>query len=118
MNNSSTNPQPATPTLTHPPSNTQEQHELLSYDTDTNSYQAPFEEDTESVSLAVVSAIAAVTETPPTDIPQLGAAIDTDALDTLMEPPGGANQVSFTFHDCEVTVKNNGTIDVRPESDR
>lgn len=68
-----------------------------------------------SVSAAVVSAVAALTDTEPTSMEPLYGTIDADALDTLFEPTvgeekRGPERITFTYQGCDVVVSGDGTV--------
>lgn len=65
-------------------------------------------------STAVVEATAAVTDTPPTDCPPLGEHVDPDALDKVFADRS-SGELTFTYHDCEVTVDNDSAVIAEPE---
>ena len=75
-------------------------------------------EDTpESVSVAVVTAVADVIERDPMTIEPLSTVIDPDALDRLFastDPTAqrGSGRVTFPLEGCEVTVYANGRVEV------
>lgn len=96
-----------------------EECDAIEYDTETDTYRALFGSPTDSVTLVVASTVAMVSETEPTELPQLCSVVDTDALETLMQPvnrdpTGGDVTVSFTFYDHYVTVKSYGVVRVQP----
>ena len=71
----------------------------------------------ESVSVAVVTAVAEVLDRDPATIGPLYDAIDPDALDRLFASTNttarkGAGQVMFSVEGCEVTVYANGRLEV------
>lgn len=90
----------------------------VEYDSDTGVYRTSFARSTESVPLAVVSTVAMVAETPPTELPPLQSVLDTQALEQIADPntPGSRTraEVSFRLDDHTVTVYNDGVISVRP----
>lgn len=76
-------------------------------------------EAVDSVGSLVVETVAEVSERPPTELEQLYARVDTDALDRLFRPladgpsrTGG--KVEFPFADYLVTVHADGRIVVEP----
>lgn len=77
----------------------------------------------ESVCAAVVQAVAAVSDTSPTNLPPLYETINTDALDALLEAErqtaaDATIDVSFRYDDYEVVVSSDGDGHVRePASD-
>jgi hypothetical protein len=67
-----------------------------------------------SPSTAVVETVAEATDRGPMALPQLYDTIDTDALDSLFRPDGGPVSVSLAFAGCDVTVRSDGEVAVRP----
>ena len=63
---------------------------------------------------AVVEIVADATETDPTDLDPLHGAVDTDALNRVVEPnepdATGNLRVSFSYHDFFVVVRQSGRI--------
>lgn len=68
-------------------------------------------------SVAIVEAVAAVTNHPVTELPPLQRAIDTDALDTLLTGRTASVTISFQYADATVRVDGNGGITVHVEGD-
>jgi hypothetical protein len=69
----------------------------------------------ESVSLAVVDAVAAVTGRRPTALPPLADCIETDALDALFGSPPDATTtrlLTFRYAGCTVTVGGDGCLSI------
>jgi len=95
--------------------------ESFEYDTDSQAFRATF--DTEMrPSMAVVTLVAAVSETPATDLEPLHSQIDPDALDALMDresprPEDSECTVRFEFHDHDVSVTGTGTVTATPIED-
>lgn len=93
--------------------------EAFDYSADTNTYRASFDSDATSVSMAVVSTVAVVTETEPTALPPLNATVNPDALETLVErrdrdPSRNDVRIAFVYAGCTVTVHSYGIIAVQP----
>ena len=63
---------------------------------------------------AVVEIVADATETDPTELDPLHDAVDTDALNRVVEPTEpnatGSLRVSFSYHDFFVVVRQSGHI--------
>lgn len=96
-----------------------EKQEVLEYHPDSDTYRSSFDSETESVTMAVTSTVAVVSETQPMELPSLCSVCDPDALETVVQPPvpGPSNidiHVTFTFADHPVTVHSYGIITVRP----
>lgn len=70
--------------------------------------------ESESVSTAVVRAVANVEDVPPSEIPPLYDHVDPDALDALVdrsgEFTGGVVRITFTYLDYRLTVTQHGTV--------
>lgn len=64
-------------------------------------------------SVTLVEAVAAATDQTTTDLPPLHHSIDPDALDTLLTAGQSAVTVAFQYADVAVSVKGNGTIEIR-----
>ena len=74
---------------------------------------------TESISTTVVTAVAAVKDVDPTDLPPLYDAIDPDALNQLFRShhqhdAAAMGQVEFTFADCTVVIDGENQVTVTP----
>jgi len=64
-------------------------------------------------SVAVVEAVAAVTNETVTDLPPLQKAVDADALDNVMRSSAGANvRVSFPYAGVSVVLSGDGHIEI------
>ncbi len=73
-----------------------------------------------SLSVAVVEAVASMSDTDTTALRPLNEAVDPDALeqvfDSLVDRPDGAGYVSFRYQGYHVRVFGDRTIEIRPES--
>ena len=112
-------PPPAPPEVSELDVGSIDRSEAVDYSPETDTYRASFGGSTESVSMAVVSTVAVVTETEPTAMPTLNAAIDPEALDRMVQRRNRAStandfHVSFEYAGCTVTVHSYGIIAVRP----
>lgn len=81
------------------------------------------DQEFESLSAAIATAVADVTDRDPTTVGPLYRAVDPDALNTLFrsstaeaERPQG--EITFHFDDCTVTVHANDRIEVRNYDDQ
>lgn len=79
-------------------------------------------ETDESLAYTVVTAVAAIRDTDPVDLPTLYECVDVDALDALVDGsrtrPGGVDgHVTFAYAGCEVTVDFDGWIRLSPLTD-
>ena len=86
----------------------------------TDTYRTEFDSRTRTATEAVVSAVETATGRESLDLPTLYTVIDPDALEALLRTPSPSRlpgvTVTFDYADCEVTVKNHGTILVEPRS--
>ncbi len=75
-----------------------------------------FEWSAVAPSTAVVETIASAADCDPTELDPLYNAIDTDALDRLLDSgePNGMTTVTFRVGGYEVTVQRGGTVIARP----
>lgn len=95
--------------------------DAITYDSKTNTYQfSPEWWHGKTLSTAVSMGVAAVTNTTPTDLDPLYETVDSDALnhlfDSMATEPSrhGYGQLTFSYHDCTVTVYSDGTIEITP----
>ncbi|ELZ15742.1 hypothetical protein C478_04539 [Natrinema thermotolerans DSM 11552] len=77
-----------------------------------------FDPDGEPASEAVVTAVAAVRGSKPAALDPLHAAVDLDALDSLVDhadrvDTAGSHQVWFTYEGLDVGVRTDGEIRIR-----
>lgn len=75
----------------------------------------------DSVSTTIIEGVAAVTDTPKTDLnPPLYEIVDPDALNNLCQPltedvlRDGSGQLTLPLHGCTVTLNWSGTIKIEP----
>lgn len=75
----------------------------------------------DSVATTVIEGVAAVTNTPKTDLdPPLHEVVDPDALDNLCQPLNGDElrdgngQLTFQLYGCNVTLNWSGRITIEP----
>ena len=109
---------PPAPNTTGSDWNATGKREAIEYNLESDTYRVSFDSD-DSVSMAVVSTVAVVSETEPMELPPLYSVCDPEALETVVQPAihGPSNNdvhVRFTFNDCTVTVHNYGIITVQP----
>lgn len=91
--------------------------ESFEFHEEENAFQAFYSDDVASPSLAVVSAVAAASDTDPLDMEPLHATVDADALDSLITPRRGAVgdlHITFEYGGCEVTASSYGSLTVKP----
>lgn len=91
----------------------------VDYHEPSDTYRAEFGEQTGSAAEAIVAAVARATETAPLDLPPLEAAIDTDALNRLVNrthsgPSPCQLRISFEYQETTVTVNSHSTVIVDP----
>jgi hypothetical protein len=96
-----------------------ETHEVVEYDADTGTYRATYDSSTESVCMAIISTVAAVSETDPSELEPLYPVINPDALNALFSSKqdgrsrtGG--EVRFTYCGYEITATSNSDVQVAP----
>lgn len=91
----------------------------ITFDPETSTYRlhSDWQRD-ESVTTAVVGSVAAVTNTPPTELDPLFETFDPDALNQLYSSTGGPSRddsrVSFKFNGCTVIVDATVEIVIAP----
>jgi len=110
---------PPAPNMSDSQWSTIEKREALEYSAETDTYRASFDSNSESVCTAVISTVAAVSETKPMELPPLYSVCDPDALaalvtPTVVGPSNGDIHVSFRFAGYKVTVHDYGVIAVQP----
>lgn len=77
----------------------------------------------DSLSLTLLRAVVAVTNTPPTELDPLFDHIDPDALDALFHPTcdgtprQGQGRLTIQVHNCDVTVYAGGCIKIQPPNE-
>ncbi|MFB6140898.1 MAG: HalOD1 output domain-containing protein [Halosimplex sp.] len=74
-------------------------------------------ESSDSPSVSVAEAVAAVTNRSVTALPPLQGIVDADALDTLLRSNGDAVEISFDYADTVVTLSSDGRIVVEVETE-
>lgn len=72
---------------------------------------------TGSVGMAVISTVAARSNTDPEELDSLYSVVDPDALEALFQP-GTTGTVSFRYHGYEVVVHSDGDLDVTRADER
>lgn len=95
----------------------------VAFDSETETYRlyADWQSD-EPVSMSVLRGVAAVTNTPITDMDPLFETVDPEALDDLYDPAAGDREradtrVAFRFNGCDVVVYAAGEIEISPVED-
>lgn len=95
----------------------------ITFDPETHTYRLPYDKRSdESVSTAVVRGVAAVTNTPTTELDPLFEVIDPDALECLFSTARGRSLrdhgwVSFEYNGCEVNVSATNEVEITPAED-
>lgn len=96
--------------------------ESLEYHRDSATYRAEYDPDATSTSMAVVASLSEVMGVDPIELDPLGAFVDTDALDEIVQVRGRTNgdrSVTFTVEGYEITVYSYGFVVLAPsEHDR
>lgn len=91
--------------------------EAFDYLHEENEYRAKFDAREVSPSIAVIEAVALLSEKDPIDLEPIQSVIDSDALDTLLSrniTGSGDLQVTFDFEIYTITMRNYGSIVLRP----
>ncbi|MFC5277831.1 HalOD1 output domain-containing protein [Halorubrum rubrum] len=63
-----------------------------------------------SVCVAVVEAVSTVTDTDPMRLDPLYDAVDSDALERLIESGAADTETTFAYEGCRITVSGNGGV--------
>lgn len=91
----------------------------VEFDVDEETFRAEYDSSRDQPSLAVVAAVAEVSNTEPEKLTPLHSAINTSALNDLFSSTGNARQrndcLSFSYEGFEVTVFGEGTVEVSSE---
>jgi len=92
--------------------------ESLTFDRDSGTYRAEFDQNRTSASAAVTALLSAVRDCGPTEFAPLYESVDPDALDSFfVSTASGTNRTgltTFAYSDCEVTVSADGVVLVDP----
>ena len=76
------------------------------------------EADTQSVSRAVIDAVAAVEDTPPTELtPPLYDVVDPEALDNVFAGKATLGKVVFNYNSYEISVDADGYVAVKDHTE-
>lgn len=111
---------PSAPDVTTMKWDSIEQNDSVQYNSETDSYRVSFDnEPDESISQAVISTVAVVSETNPVELPPLYSVIDSENLKKVITPttPGPPQtdiHVSFPYYGHKITVHRYGIITVQP----
>ncbi|GAA0669300.1 HalOD1 output domain-containing protein [Natronoarchaeum mannanilyticum] len=85
--------------------------ESIEFCNDEGVFRASYDGSRDRASMAVLAVIAAAERCDPLDLPPLYSATDVDALDRLFRASGGGS-ASFHYDEFDVTVFDDGTIEV------
>ena len=99
------------------PDQTITEFELFEYYPEGDEYRAFYDADQDSPNTAIVSAVAAASDTDPLNMDPLHTTVDTDALDSLLNPHRSASgdlHVTFEYGGCEVIASSYGSLKVTP----
>lgn len=95
--------------------------ETIVYDADADLYRVSHDWTSDAdVTTTIITAVAAITDSPATDIAPLYEAINPDALNTLYAPTQtgerrtGGGCTTLTVHGCTVTLYWDGEIEIEP----
>lgn len=88
--------------------------ESFDYDAEESTFRILSDPDDVAPSTAVISALAAISDTDPLEIEPLYTGIDPDALDSLVskKPATGDVEIAFHLHGHSVRVKSSGSIEI------
>ncbi|RQG89635.1 hypothetical protein EA473_21720 [Natrarchaeobius chitinivorans] len=79
-------------------------------------YRLEYDSSADRPSLAVVAAVADISQTDPVELAPLHSAVDTDALENLVQPSNGSSRnkrrVSFQFAGYKISVSSEGIVEV------
>nr|WP_089699154.1 HalOD1 output domain-containing protein [Halogranum gelatinilyticum] len=105
------------PDRTLAPSRSLCEFESIEYHAEEDICQAQFSTTDEVASMAVVSAVAAASDTDSLDMDPLYESVDIEALDSLVTPRRavvGDLHLTFEYQGYEVTASSCGSIKVKP----
>lgn len=91
-----------------------EQRDGRMTDAETGTFRTTFDSRTDSADMAIVSAVAAISNTDPKEMEPLHGVVDTDALNSIVRR-GSDAQVTFPYTGYEVVVRSDGVITVAPD---
>lgn len=80
-------------------------------------YSAQYDQQSMSPTMALITVVADVLDVDPLDVDQLYDAVDTDALNRLLQSGSGDDdplRISFTFSSCDVMMSSDGHVEVAP----
>lgn len=92
----------------------------VEYDDASGTYHATFDIDTESPSVRLLEAVAAVRNEDPTELDPLDNYVDPDALNVIFEPmqsqSGSHGSFSFAYEGLLVLLHSDGEIELREQA--
>lgn len=91
------------------------EHGGIGNDSATGRYQATFDPTSEPASDAVVSSLSEVTGTEPDELEPMESVMDPIVFDALVRRRRRSIQVSFEYHEHNVTVDTGGEIWIQPQ---
>jgi len=82
-------------------------------------YRARFDADAIAPSMAIIEAMASVRDTTPTELDPLVETVDPMAIDRLVKKADATDDrvLEFRYVDHQVTIRGQGTVEIRPPSD-
>lgn len=91
----------------------------IEYNSDTGTYHASYDSSIESVSLAIISTIATITESDPRKLEPLHSIVDPEALNNLFAPKQNGigrtgGEVRFSYCGYEITATSNNEVSAVP----
>lgn len=96
--------------------------DTLEYHPETDTHRVTYSSGTDSPSMVVVEAVAAIADKDVDELDPLYEVLDPMALDALFRPAltgdhRGDCEVSFTYHGYEVAVRSYGVIEIQAPED-
>ena len=98
--------------------------EKCTFDSETNTLILHHDwQSDEPVSTAIIRGIAALTNTPPTELDSLYDVVNSDALNQLYRPTAANSRqqdgghAMFRVNDCDIVVYANAKIEISPPDD-
>lgn len=84
--------------------------DAIEYDSETDTYRVSYD-GTESISMAIISTVATISDTDSLHSAPLYAAVDPDALNDLVSTSNGNDlQITFTYNGYHIEVDGSGHI--------
>lgn len=119
MRNSNTSGPPKAPSVTDGRWNSPEISDDVEYHDATDSFRVSFDSTADSLSMAIVSTVAVVSETDPAELSPIYDAIDPDPLGELVDRHGAKPSksdvhITFNYEGFTVSVHSYGVITIGP----